>query len=83
MFYVYVIRNTKKTLYIGTTTDLRRRVNEHNEGKSKYTSEYDNWDLVYYEAYKSKIDANDRERKLKQFGSSYGKLKKRISNSLQ
>ena len=83
MFYVYVIRNTKKTLYIGTTTDLRRRLREHNEGKSKYTSEYDNWDLVYYEAYKSKIDANDRERKLKQFGSSYGKLKKRISNSLQ
>jgi predicted GIY-YIG superfamily endonuclease len=39
--------------------------------------------LIYYEAYLSRTDAFNREKKLKQFGSSVAKLKMRIQNSLK
>jgi len=41
MFYVYVLESKKeKELYIGFTTDLRRRIAEHNSGKNKSTKPY-------------------------------------------
>ncbi|KKR79340.1 MAG: GIY-YIG catalytic domain protein [Microgenomates group bacterium GW2011_GWB1_40_9] len=75
MFYVYIIRN-KGTgeIYIGYTDNLERRMKEH---KTK------NPELIYYEAYKSKIDAQNRERKLKQRGQSIRWLKGRIKYSLE
>jgi hypothetical protein len=35
-------------------------------------------DLVYYEAYPTELAAKEREKKLKQFGSSYHGLVKRL-----
>ena len=75
MFYVYLIRNQEtKELYIGYTENLERRLKEH---KDK------NPDLLYYEAYKTRGDAQDRERKLKQRGQSVRWLKSRIKHSLK
>jgi putative endonuclease len=74
MYYVYVIRNRiKHTIYIGYTNDLKRRIKEHRNKKP---------DLIYYEAYKSKKDAYNREQKLKQRGQSIRWLKERLKNSL-
>ena len=39
-------------------------------------------ELIYYEAYKSERDARLREKMLKHFGSSYSKLKLRLTDSL-
>jgi len=39
-------------------------------------------ELIYYEAFKSKMDAQNREQHLKQYGNALGHLKKRISRSL-
>jgi len=74
MYYVYLIRNlrTEKT-YTGYTSDLRRRMREH--GRKR-------WDLVYYEAYKNKKDARERERKLKQRGQTIRRLKERLKHGL-
>ena len=83
MFYIYVLKSfVDKKLYIGYTNDLKRRFNEHNEGQNKSTKLRAPFELVYYEAYKSKKDAAVRERKLKQFKNSYSELRKRIENSL-
>jgi putative endonuclease len=83
MYYLYLIRSSVDTkLYIGCTNDLRRRLAEHNSNKSKSTKSRGPFNLIYYEAYKSRIDAFDRERKLKQFKNSYRELIKRISASL-
>ena len=40
MYYLYILECADKTLYTGITTDLKRRVLEHNENKlgAKYTS---------------------------------------------
>jgi len=81
MYYVYVIVNEKRERYVGYTNDLRRRISEHQEGKNNSTRG-SRWKLVYYEAYLSKSDAIERERKLKQRGRSKQILYNRISNSL-
>jgi putative endonuclease len=83
MYYVYVIKSQKNSkLYIGFTNDLKRRLIEHNSGKSKYTKHFIPWVLVYYEAYVSSGDAKERERQFKRYGKAWGQLKPRIKYSI-
>lgn len=83
MHYVYVLKShMRHPLYIGVTNNLRRRLKEHNEGASAYTSKSSGWELVYYEAYRNVDDAEQREKSLKQYGSAYGQLKRRIMKSV-
>jgi len=83
MFFVYLLKSkTDKSLYIGSTNDLKRRLTEHNQGLSKYTNRKIPLELIYCEVYKSKKDALIRERKLKGFKNSYTELKKRLKFSL-
>ena len=53
MYYVYLIESeldgTRR--YIGLTSDLRRRLQDHNEGKSLHTAKYKPWHLVTYLAF--------------------------------
>ena len=66
MFYTYVLKSEKSgQLYTGYTNDLRKRFNEHNSGRSVYTSKRGPYKLVYYEACNSKDDAKAREKYLK------------------
>lgn len=84
MNYVYVLKSLKDNdLYIGSTTDLKRRLREHNTGKSFSTSWRGPFELIYYEAYKSLEDARNREKALKLRGNSRKHLINRISRSLQ
>ena len=49
MFYIYVLQSESDDgLYIGFSTDLRRRLKEHQEGKSFATSYRKPWRLIYY-----------------------------------
>ena len=83
MYYVYVLKSQKyKRTYIGSTSDLKRRVREHNKGRVKATKYGIPWNLVYYEAFWSKKDALGREMHLKKYGSALGFLKRRIKYSL-
>lgn len=52
-------------MYTGYTRDLRKRFNEHNEGKSTYTKHRGPYELVYYEACLDENDAIAREKYLK------------------
>lgn len=66
MYYVYALRSKKNgDLYIGYTEDLRKRFEWHNEGAVKATKHNRPWILIYYEAYREKMDATKRERQLK------------------
>ena len=70
-------------IYTGSTDNLRRRMLEHNNGKSRSTKRYMPWELIYYEAYRSEIDAREREKRLKHHGKGLAELKKRIKNSIE
>ena len=66
MFYTYILESKRfKRFYIGYTDDLKRRVKEHNDGKSISTKPYIPWVLIYYEACLNKKDAIRREKYLK------------------
>lgn len=84
MFYTYVLKSQKDgKMYIGSTNDLKRRISEHNNGKSSSTKYRRPFILIYYEAYYSEGDARIRETKLKKFKNSYIELRKRLHYSLE
>lgn len=79
MYYVYLLRSQKtQKVYIGQTADLKRRFEQHNSGKELSTKNDLPWELIYYEAYKNRSLAMERERKLKHYGQSLRRLKERI-----
>ncbi|HEY4488331.1 MAG TPA: GIY-YIG nuclease family protein [Candidatus Paceibacterota bacterium] len=83
MFYVYMLKSVKDgSLYVGYTDDLKRRFVEHNDRRNVSTKNKAPFQLVYYEAYRSRADARHREDMLKRFSGSTVHLKKRIKNSL-
>jgi len=84
MYYMYIIKSIKDSkLYIGSTNDLKRRFKEHNEGLNTSTRYRRPFILIYYEAFRSEMDARAREKNLKQFKNSYTRLKQRIKGSLE
>ncbi len=80
-FVVYVLeeKNLGKW-YIGYTTNLSRRILEHNNHKN-FSTRFGKWRLIYAEYYLEKQDALGREKFLKS-GSGYKFLKKQLSNYL-
>jgi predicted GIY-YIG superfamily endonuclease len=78
MFYVYVIQSESDFgLYIGMSSDLRRRFMEHQSGKSQSTKGRGPWMLIYYEANLEKPDAEGREKFLKS-GAGHAFLDKQL-----
>ena len=66
MFYVYVLQSLKdKKLYIGYSSDLKRRLREHKIGGSVSTKKRLPLKLLYYEAHTNEKDARRRERYFK------------------
>lgn len=66
-WYVYIVRTSDQTLYTGITTDLSRRVSEHNseKGGARYTRPRRPVKLVYSEPADSRSSAAKREFRLK------------------
>ncbi|MFA6099175.1 MAG: GIY-YIG nuclease family protein [Patescibacteria group bacterium] len=84
MYYVYILQNSKnKKLYIGYTKSIRQRVQEHNIGKTKSTNVAGKWILIYYEGYRDKRDATQREWNLKHHGRQRDFLKQSIKYSFE
>ena len=83
MYYVYILKSEKtKSLYIGYTTNLRNRFEDHNLGKSRATKPFRPYKLIYYEAFLKKIDAKSREVYLKS-GWGFRTIKRILKETLQ
>jgi putative endonuclease len=66
MHYVYVLHSVRDHgFYIGYSTNLRKRFEQHSQGYSLATSYRGPWKLIYYEAYLEQAGALGRERYLK------------------
>ena len=71
MYYTYVLHSLKDdNRYIGSTDNLIRRVDEHNDGLVKSTKNRRPLVLIYSEEFHSKTEALKRE---KFFKSGYGR----------
>lgn len=82
MYYAYLLRSEKdRKWYIGYTSNLRRRLQDHNQGRNKSTASRGKLALIYYEAYLHKMDALGREKFLKS-GSGHKYLSKALENLL-
>jgi len=78
MYYVYLLKDDTGKFYIGRSDNLKQRIKDHLAKKVSTTKKMLNPSLFYYEAYSDKEASKDREKKLKQFGSSYNGLLKRL-----
>ena len=77
-YFVYILRSLKEgSFYIGYTSNLDRRLEEHNLGESRYTKKKKPWEILYFEIFRSKREALIRERFLKKQKNTsfYMKLK--------
>jgi len=82
MYYTYILQSRKDgKWYTGATSDLRKRLNQHNSGQVRATKGRGPFGLIYYEACLNEQDAFAREKYLK---SGVGKryLKNRLRRFL-
>ena len=64
--YTYILKCADNTLYTGWTTDLKKRLTTHNNGKgAKYTRTRLPVSLIYYESFTTKKEAMRREVAIK------------------
>jgi len=65
-YYVYIVTNRSRTLYVGVTNNLKRRVWQHKQGDIKgFTSRYHIDQLVHYELFGDVRAAIAREKQIK------------------
>ncbi|MBI3384977.1 GIY-YIG nuclease family protein [Candidatus Gottesmanbacteria bacterium] len=65
-YYIYILQSIKNnSLYIGYTSDLRKRFKQHNNGENQATKPFRPYKLIFYEAFLNRIDAKHREECLK------------------
>lgn len=66
MYYTYVLKSQKdEKLYIGYSADLKNRLTQHQKGEVESTRHRRPLDLIFYEAFKGKEDAQRREKYFK------------------
>jgi putative endonuclease len=66
MYFVYIMTNRSKTLYVGVTNNLISRVRQHKTGiGSGFTTKYKLDRLVYYERFQDIHNAIEREKRIK------------------
>ena len=81
-FYVYVLRSLNdQKFYVGFTKNLRKRIQDHENGLVPSTKQRNPFELVYWEGCLDQTDATRREKYLK---SSWGKryIKSRLRSYL-
>jgi putative endonuclease len=65
-YYVYILSNKSRMLYVGVTNDLERRLNEHKiKSVPGFTSKYGLASLVYYESTSNVQAVIEREKEIK------------------
>jgi putative endonuclease len=82
VYYVYILQSLKdKGLYIGYTSDLKRRIKEHFSGKSFATKSRLPFKFIHYEAFENQTDALEAEKYLKTT-RGWKRIHRMLKNSL-
>lgn len=68
MYFVYILRFSDNSLYIGQTNNLEERLKEHtlkSTRSSKFAKDHENFIFAYQEKYDSRLESMRREKQLK------------------
>jgi len=66
MFFTYIIYSKSvDKYYVGHSENLNLRLQRHKEGSTRFTSQTDDWELMYYETFLTKSEAMKRENEIK------------------
>lgn len=66
MVYLYILKNSKNHLYVGTSFSLQERIKRHNKGDgAEFTKRNKNFKLVYSESFPTLLQARRREKQIK------------------
>ena len=67
--YIYAIKSSKDSrIYVGQTTNVEKRLKQHNDGMTKSTKCYTPWQLLYSDSRVNRIEARKFEKYLKSGG---------------
>ncbi|NQS89667.1 GIY-YIG nuclease family protein [Patescibacteria group bacterium] len=78
MYFVYILRSQKDdSYYKGVTTNLEKRLKQHNSGGNRYSSNKRPFELIWHCVFGDKKQAYDFEKYLKS-GSGFAFAKKRL-----
>ena len=81
-FYVYLLKSKRNgSIYIGCSSYMRKRLEDHKEGKIYSTKKMLPIELIYFGAFSSRKAAFEREKRLKHYGSALRHLKLRIGGA--
>jgi len=72
-YFVYILRTSSNTLYVGQTNNLEKRIKEHknkSNRSAKYIRYFSSFELVYSETYKTRKKAMQREAQLKRWSKA-------------
>lgn len=65
MYTVYIIKDDNNNLYKGCTSNLKRRLKEHKQGKTITTSRMTSLELIYTENFPTIVEVRTREKYFK------------------
>lgn len=66
MYKVYILKNPKNQIYVGSTNDITKRVSRHDLGDgAEFTKRNKNFELVYSENFSTLLEARRREKQIK------------------
>jgi len=68
MYKLYILKSrANNRYYVGHSSDIEKRLVQHNNGEVKSTKPYAPWDIVYSEAFSDKHSAYKREMQVKSY----------------
>jgi putative endonuclease len=77
MYYVYILKSQKTGKhYIGSTPNIEKRLNEHNNNWTTSTKGKGPWEMIYSEVFETKTEGLKREKEIKRYkgGNSFKNL---------
>ena len=74
-YQVYILRNVEGKRYIGLSENIKKRLEDHNLGLSKWTSRHRPWELIWASAEMGLSAARKLENKLKKQKGGLGLTK--------
>jgi len=71
MYLTYILYSSKiNKFYVGQTEDIKRRLEEHNRGKTRFAATGVQWIIIFSKEFSSRSEAMKLEKKIKSRGAS-------------